>query len=90
MYRCCCLPQAVCTNENDILHRFFSNGDYSVVGRARATLAPAMDITKASNFERFLFHLLDGDSEQLNACMRSVAETGVCRAQGNGVGVCRS
>jgi len=67
---------AVCTNDNDILHRFFSSGDYSVSGRAHATLAPAMDITKSSNFERFLFHLVDGDAARLRACMASITETG--------------
>eukprot|EP00750_Incisomonas_marina_P021138 INCI4180.5.p1 GENE.INCI4180.5~~INCI4180.5.p1 ORF type:complete len:932 (-),score=122.48 INCI4180.5:218-3013(-) len=67
---------AVCTNENDILHRFFADGDYSVQGRAQPTLAPAMDITKSSNFERFLFHLLDGDAAQLASCMSGLNATG--------------
>ena len=49
----------VATNQNDILHRFFSsNGDYSLdkAGVAQ-TLSPSMDIGVSSNFERFLFHM---------------------------------
>ncbi len=44
----------VATNENDILHRALSQGDYSV-GDVTATAAPSMDIQVSSNFERLLF-----------------------------------
>ena len=44
------------TNANDILHRFISGGDYSK-GEFKQTLAPAMDISIPSNFERYLFDL---------------------------------
>lgn len=43
------------TNENDILSRFFRDGDYSI-GSVQPTLSPAMDIQVASNFERYLYY----------------------------------
>eukprot|EP00299_Pterocystis_sp_00344_P008948 c3601_g1_i1.p1 GENE.c3601_g1_i1~~c3601_g1_i1.p1 ORF type:complete len:480 (+),score=139.39 c3601_g1_i1:53-1492(+) len=61
----------VATNSNDILHRFFSAGDYSLVSVVQ-TLAPAMDIQKASNFERYLFHLVDNDPARLRECMDTI------------------
>ena len=47
----------VATNENDVLHEFFTTGDYRPRGAAdtHATSSPSMDISKASNFERMLF-----------------------------------
>lgn len=47
----------VATNQNDILHRFFAAGDYSV-GDVKPSHAPSMDIQVASNFERFLYFSL--------------------------------
>ena len=46
----------VATNENDILHRALSVGDYSI-GSVTPTDAPSMDIQVSSNFERLLFDL---------------------------------
>ncbi|TYO99692.1 L-threonine synthase [Geothermobacter ehrlichii] len=63
------------TNENNILTRFINEGDYSV-GEVRPTLSPSMDIQKASNFERYLYYLLDGDSAKLAAWMQTFNETG--------------
>ena len=47
----------VATNENDVLHDFFANGEYRPRSAAEthATSSPSMDISKASNFERMLF-----------------------------------
>lgn len=55
------------TNENDVLDEFFHTGEYRVRSAAEtlATSSPSMDISKASNFERFVFDLLDGDSERV-------------------------
>jgi threonine synthase len=53
----------VATNENDVLDEFFRTGRYAPRA-ARATLAtssPSMDISKASNFERFVFDLVGRD-----------------------------
>jgi threonine synthase len=47
------------TNENDVLDEFFRTGVYRRAARPRPeTSSPSMDISKASNFERFVFDLL--------------------------------
>ena len=52
------------TNENDVLDEFFRTGRYRVRGSAEthATSSPSMDISKASNFERFVFDLVGRDA----------------------------
>jgi threonine synthase len=56
----------VATNENDVLDEFFRTGVYRVRGSAdtHETSSPSMDISKASNFERFVFDLLGRDGEK--------------------------
>jgi len=53
----------VATNENDVLDEFFRSGRYRVRPGAetRATSSPSMDISKASNFERFIFDIVGRD-----------------------------
>jgi threonine synthase len=48
------------TNRNDILARFFESGTYSA-GAVAPTMSPSMDIQVASNFERLLYDLYEGD-----------------------------
>ena len=57
----------VATNENDVLDEFFRTGVYRVRGSAdtHETSSPSMDISKASNFERFIFDLLGRDSARV-------------------------
>jgi threonine synthase len=52
------------TNENDVLDEFFRTGVYRVRAGAdtHETSSPSMDISKASNFERFVFDLLGRDA----------------------------
>lgn len=50
------------TNENDVLDEFFRTGRYKARKAALATSSPSMDITRASNFERYVFDLTDRDS----------------------------
>ncbi len=52
------------TNENDVLDEFFRTGRYRVRGSAETheTSSPSMDISKASNLERFVFDLLGRDA----------------------------
>ncbi len=54
------------TNENDVLDEFFRTGVYRVRSsqETEATSSPSMDISKASNFERFVFDLLGRDAER--------------------------
>jgi threonine synthase len=63
------------TNENDILARFFSTGRYSL-GSVVPTISPSMDIQVASNFERYLYYKVGGDSRRLTDLMKQFAKTG--------------
>ena len=58
----------VATNQNDILHRFISNNDYSKTQLSK-TYSPSMDILVSSNFERYLFDLFGRESTQLTDFM---------------------
>jgi threonine synthase len=57
------------TNENDVLDEFFRTGVYRVRASAdtHETSSPSMDISKASNFERFVFDLLGRDGERVRS-----------------------
>lgn len=59
----------VATNENDVLDEFFRTGAYRPRGTAdtHETSSPSMDISKASNFERFVFDLLGRDGARVKA-----------------------
>ncbi len=72
------------TNENDILTRFFSTGEYST-GRLIQTLSPSMDIQVASNFERYLYYRLDCNASRLRALMDGFARTGSLRVEADSV-----
>ena len=65
----------VATNQNDILHRAISKGSYEVEN-AHETLSPSMDIQVASNFERLLYDLNDGDDLQTVDVMKNIKEKG--------------
>lgn len=65
----------VCTNQNDVLHRFFESGVYEK-HPARSTIAPSMDISVSSNFERFLFHLTNDNAITLANWMKEFESTG--------------
>ncbi|MBZ9894326.1 MULTISPECIES: threonine synthase [unclassified Mesorhizobium] len=56
----------IATNENNVLDEFFRTGVYRVRGRADTyeTSSPSMDISKASNLERFVFDLLGRDASR--------------------------
>ena len=65
----------VATNENDVLHEFFSTGNYRPRRAAQTfvTSSPSMDISKASNFERFIYLLLQKNSEDVTRLWNDVA-----------------
>jgi threonine synthase len=61
------------TNENNVLDEFFRTGTYRVRSSAETheTSSPSMDISKASNFERFVFDLLGRDAERTRALFKT-------------------
>jgi threonine synthase len=66
------------TNENDVLDEFFRTGIYRVRKSAETyhTSSPSMDISKASNFERFVYDLLGRDSARVRALFHKVETHG--------------
>jgi threonine synthase len=68
----------VATNENDVLDEFFRTGVYRVRGSSETfhTSSPSMDISKASNFERFVYDLVGRDSDRVRALFRKVDSEG--------------
>ncbi|KVE33023.1 threonine synthase [Burkholderia sp. TSV86] len=68
----------VATNENDVLDEFFRTGAYRVRSAENTyhTSSPSMDISKASNFERFVFDLLGREPERVVQLFRDVDEKG--------------
>lgn len=63
------------TNANDILARFVESGVYQP-GEFRGTHSPSMDIQVASNFERYLYYLNDGDAETVTTLMEQFKAQG--------------
>ena len=66
------------TNENDVLDEFFRTGVYRVRKSAETyhTSSPSMDISKASNFERFVFDLVGRDPVRVAALFHKVETEG--------------
>lgn len=64
----------VATNENDVLHEFFDSGRYKprTTEHTWVTSSPSMDISKASNFERFVFDLVQRDDDTVRALWAQV------------------
>ncbi len=68
----------VATNENDVLDEFFRTGVYRVRKSAETyhTSSPSMDISKASNFERFIYDLLGKDGDRVRNLFRQIETKG--------------
>ena len=66
------------TNENDVLDEFFRTGRYRPrkASETQATSSPSMDISKASNFERFIWDVVDGDGEKVAWLWKKIDEEG--------------
>lgn len=65
----------VATNQNDILYRLFTTGEYRV-GAVLPSLAPSMDIQVASNFERFIYFNVGRDAARVREVMQTFKTTG--------------
>ena len=64
------------TNENNVLDEFFRTGVYRVRAGTVQTSSPSMDISKASNFERFIFDLTGRDGAAVKALWEKVERQG--------------
>ncbi|MBF0271280.1 MAG: threonine synthase [Magnetococcales bacterium] len=64
------------TNRNDILVRFMESGAYRI-GTVQPTISPSMDIQISSNFERYLYYLLDEDPEAVRGAMGRLQSEGM-------------
>jgi threonine synthase len=64
------------SNENDVLDEFFRTGRYRIRRKVQQTTSPSMDISKASNFERFVFDLVDRDAARLKDLWRRLDAEG--------------
>ena len=62
------------TNENDVLDEFFKTGRYlpRSAAQTHVTSSPSMDISKASNFERFVFDLVGRNPAEIRALWEQV------------------
>jgi threonine synthase len=63
-------------NENDVLDEFFRTGRYRTRRKAKATSSPSMDISKASNFERYIFELVGRDPSRVRELWRKLDAEG--------------
>lgn len=66
----------VATNENNVVHQLIQTGHYDRPAQAKITSSPSMDITVASNYERLVFDLFNGDAEKTRAYMQQFEQTG--------------
>jgi threonine synthase len=64
------------SNENDVLDRFFRTGRYRVSRKVKPTTSPSMDISKASNFERYAFDLVGRDPARVKLLWRQLDAEG--------------
>ncbi|WP_435167981.1 threonine synthase [Falsirhodobacter sp. 1013] len=71
----------VATNQNDILHRALSTGEYKPDGVV-PSISPSMDIQVSSNFERALFYAYDGDGAAVRQLMDELKAGGFTISQG--------
>jgi len=66
------------TNENDVLDEFFRIGRYRPrpASETFATSSPSMDITRASNFERFVHDLADRNGDVVRRLWQELGDRG--------------
>ena len=71
----------VATNQNDILHRALSTGEYRMDG-VKPSISPSMDIQVSSNFERALFNAYNRDGGAVRQLMDELKAGGFSISQG--------
>ncbi|HWI98666.1 MAG TPA: threonine synthase [Burkholderiales bacterium] len=64
------------TNENSVLDEFFRTGRYRVRRKVHETSSPSMDISKASNFERYVFDLVGREGARVKDLWRRLDQDG--------------
>jgi threonine synthase len=64
------------TNENDVLDEFFRSGRYRPRKDVSATSSPSMDISRASNFERYIYDVVGRDPARLKLLWRQLETKG--------------
>jgi len=64
------------SNENDVLDQFFRTGRYRARKKVKHTTSPSMDISKASNFERYVYGLVDRDAARVRDLWRRLDAEG--------------
>ncbi len=72
------LTTKVCTNENDVLHEFFTKGIYRIRKGTdvKVTSSPSMDIASASNFERWMYDYAGQSPERIRMYWQALAKKG--------------
>lgn len=71
----------VATNQNDILHRALTTGEYRM-GTVEPSISPSMDIQVSSNFERALYRAYGGDANAIRQLMEELKTGGFTISQG--------
>lgn len=74
----------IATNDNDILARTLSSGEYRMKGVV-ATTSPSMDIQVSSNFERLLFEVSQRNAETVRRYMNSLKQSGAFTIEADGL-----
>lgn len=71
------IKELICaSNQNNVLSEFFQTGIYNRLRPFYLTTSPSMDILISSNFERFLYHMSDCNSEKVNLWFKELQSTG--------------
>jgi len=64
------------SNENDVLDEYIRTGHYRVRKKAKATSSPSMDISKASNFERYVYDVVGRDAARVRLLWQELEKKG--------------